>query len=74
MLEKRGHKISMLANITSKGSLGNYITRYLVETDVSKEIPSWNVLKESLYNMQKNDPNHVLAVMRGTRQNSNETL
>lgn len=35
----------MIAYITSKGSLGDYIKKYLDETDASEEIPSWNDLK-----------------------------
>lgn len=34
----------MIAYITSKGSVGDYIKRYLDETDASEEIPSWNDL------------------------------
>lgn len=48
MSGKQGHEIPMLAYITSKGSVGDYIKRYLDETDASEEIPSWSDLKESL--------------------------
>ena len=76
MSGKQGHEIPMLAYITSKGSVGDYIKRYLDETDASEEIPSWNDLKESLKNRfaEITDPQHALAVMRKTRQNSNESV
>lgn len=34
---KQGHEIPMLAYITSKGSVKDYIKRYLDETDVSEK-------------------------------------
>lgn len=76
MSGKHGHEIPMLAYITSKGSVGDYIKRYLDETDASEEIPSWNDLKESLKNRfaEITDPQHALAVMLRTRQNSNESV
>lgn len=76
MSGKQAHEIPMLAYITSKGSVGDYIKRYLDETDASEEIPSWNDLKESLKNRfaEITDPQHALAVMRRTRQNSNESV
>lgn len=45
---KQGHEIPMLAYFTSKGSVGDFIKRYLDETDASEEMPSRNDLKESL--------------------------
>lgn len=73
---KQGHEIPMLAYITSKGSVGDFIKRYLDETDASEEMPSWNDLKESLKNRfaEITDSQHALAVMRRTRQNSNESV
>lgn len=41
---------NMLAYITSKGRVGDYIKIYLDETDASEKVPSWNDFKESLKN------------------------
>lgn len=42
----RGHLHGpMITYITSKGSVGDYIKRYLDETDASEKIPPWNDLK-----------------------------
>lgn len=38
MSEKQGREIPMLVYITSKGSVGDYIKRYLDKTDASEKI------------------------------------
>lgn len=48
MSGKPGHEIPMLAYITSKGSVGDFIKRYLDETKASEEVPSWHNLRVSL--------------------------
>lgn len=45
MSEKQGHKIPILAYITSKGSGEDYINKYLDETDAHEEITFWNDLR-----------------------------
>lgn len=46
---KQAHKIPMLANITRKGSVGNYILRYLLDTiDAYKKFTRRTIFKNHL--------------------------
>lgn len=76
MSGKPEHEIPMLAYVTSKGSVGDFIKRYLDETAAAEEVPSWHDLRASLQNRfaEITDPQHALAVMRRRRQNSNESV
>lgn len=56
--------------------MGDFIKRYLTETEASGELPSWNDLKQFLKNRfaEITDSQHALAIMRKIRQNSNESV
>jgi hypothetical protein len=70
MSGKQNHEIPILAYMTCKGSVGNFIKRYFDET----EIPSWNDLKTLLRDRFADviDSQHAIAIMRRTRQFDNE--
>lgn len=76
MSGKQNPEIPMFAYITNKGSVGDYIKRILDETEAAEEVPSWTDLREMLRNRfaEITDLQHALAVMRRTRQNSNESV
>lgn len=69
MSGKPEHEIPMLGYVTSKGSVGDFIKRYLDETAAAEEVASWHNLRASLQIRfaEITDPQHALAVMRRTR-------
>ena len=72
MSGKQNHEIPILAYMTCKGSVGDFIKRYFDET----EIPSWNDLKTLLRDRFADviDSQHAIAIMRRTRQFDNECV
>jgi hypothetical protein len=56
--------------MTCKRSVGDFIKRYLDETEALKSVPSWNDLKKLLKNKfsEITDPQHALTIMRRTKQ------
>ena len=61
MSGKQNHEIPILAYMTCKGSVGDFIKRYFDET----EIPSWNDLKTLLRDRFADviDSQHAIAIM-----------
>lgn len=76
MHDMNNEDIPKIAYVTCKGSVGDFIKRYLTEIEASGELPSWNDLKQFLKNRfaEITDSQHALAIMREMRQNSNESL
>lgn len=73
MSDMNNEDIPKIAYVTCKGSVGDFIKRYLTEIEASGELPSWNDLKQFLkYRFAEiTDSQHALAIMRKMRQNSN---
>lgn len=76
MSGKQNNEVPTLAYMTCKGSVGDFIKRYLDETEALESVPSWNDLKKLLKNRfsEITDSQHALAVMRRTRQSDNESV
>lgn len=76
MSDMNNEDIPKIAYVTCKGSVGDFIKRYLTEIEASGELPSWNDLKQFLKNRfaEITDSQHALAIMRKMRQNSNESV
>lgn len=74
--EMNNKDIPKIAYVTCKGSVGDFIKRYLTEIEASGELPSWNVLKQFLKNIfaEITDSQHALAIMRKMRKDSNESV
>lgn len=45
MSDMNNEDIPKIAYVTCKGSVGDFIKRYLTEIEASGELPSWNDLK-----------------------------
>ena len=76
MSGKQNHEVPTLAYMTCKGSVGDFIKRYLDETEASESVASWNDLKKLLKNRfsEITDPQHALAIMRRTKQFDGESV
>lgn len=76
MYNMNNEDIPKIVYVTCKGSVGDFIKRYLTEIEASGELPSWNDLKQFLKNRFAEiiDSQHALAIMRNMRQNSNESV
>jgi hypothetical protein len=76
MSGKHNHEVPTLAYMTCKGSVSDFIKRYLDETEASESVPSWNDLKKLLKNRfsEITDSQHALAIMRRTRQLDGESV
>lgn len=76
MSDMNNENIPKIAYVTCKGSVGDFIKRYLTEIEASGELPSWNVLKQFLKNIfaEITDSQHALAIMRKMRKDSNESV
>jgi hypothetical protein len=47
MSGKQNHEIPILAYMTCKGSVGDFMKRYFDETEISEGVPNWNDFKKN---------------------------